>query len=137
MLVTQNGGYVLGKDVTTGELSPMKLGTGKVSVDEKGNVSVDSNLKYSIPLYDFDDYNSLEKLGNNMYGIKDNNTVPRIMDAGNYTISQGKLEQSNVDITSEMVSMITNLRSYQANQRVLQAIDETLGKTVNEVGALK
>jgi flagellar basal-body rod protein FlgG len=33
-----------------------------------------------------------------------------------------------------MVDMITALRSYEANQRVIKAQDETIGKAVNDVG---
>lgn len=137
MLVTQDGGFVLGRDLSTGQTGPIRIGSGKVSVDSQGNMSIDSQLKYSLNIYNFDNYDILQKLGNNMYKVKDNNAVPRVAQYGEYTISQGKLEQSNVDITGEIVNMIANLRSYQANQRVLQSIDQTLGKTVNEVGSLK
>lgn len=30
--------------------------------------------------------------------------------------------------------MISLMRSYEANQRVINAIDDTLGKAVNEIG---
>jgi flagellar basal-body rod protein FlgF len=35
-----------------------------------------------------------------------------------------------------MVDLITTLRAYEANQKVIQAIDTTLDKAVNEVGRL-
>jgi flagellar basal-body rod protein FlgF len=44
---------------------------------------------------------------------------------------------SNVNIVREMVDMITVLRSYEANQKVLQAVDQTLEKAVNQVGAVR
>lgn len=137
MLVTSNGDYVLGTDVSTGQIGPMQLGEGKVTVDSQGRVYVDSKEKYTIQVVDFNDYNSIEKLGNNMYGLKDNNTTPVTLNPDMYVIGQKKLEMSNVDMNGEMVDMITNLRNYQANQRVLQSIDETLDKAVNEVGAVK
>jgi len=49
-------------------------------------------------------------------------------------VMQGYLESSNVNIVSEMVSMIANLRSYEANQRVITSVDRTLDKLINEVG---
>jgi flagellar basal-body rod protein FlgG len=49
-------------------------------------------------------------------------------------VMQGYLENSNVNIVSEMVSMIANLRSYEANQRVITSVDRTLDKLINEVG---
>jgi flagellar basal-body rod protein FlgG len=46
------------------------------------------------------------------------------------TILQGSLENSNVDIVSEFVSMILAQRSYEANSRVVKAADEMF-QTIN------
>lgn len=136
MLVTSEGGYVLGRDTSTGDVGPMQIGEGKLTVDKEGNVFVDSVKKYTMQVVDFDDYTSLDKVGNNMYASKDN-TAPRILNSDKYEINQGSLEMSNIDMTGEIVNMVSNLRSYQANQRVLQSLNDTLGKAVNEVGSLK
>ena len=37
---------------------------------------------------------------------------------------------------TEMVNMITIMRAYEANQKVIHAIDSTLDKAVNEVGRI-
>jgi flagellar basal-body rod protein FlgG len=52
-------------------------------------------------------------------------------------VTQGSIEQSNVNIIKEMVDMISVTRAYEANQKVLQAQDGTLDKAVNEVGAVR
>jgi len=49
-------------------------------------------------------------------------------------IIQGSLEDSNVNVVEEMVSMITGLRAYEANQKAIQAIDQTLDKVINRMG---
>ncbi|MGI6587902.1 MAG: flagellar hook-basal body protein [Peptococcia bacterium] len=54
----------------------------------------------------------------------------------NPIIVQGAVEESNVQPITEMVNMITTLRAYEANQKVIQSIDNTLDKAVNEVGRL-
>ncbi|MGI6332999.1 MAG: flagellar basal body rod C-terminal domain-containing protein [Zhaonellaceae bacterium] len=36
-----------------------------------------------------------------------------------------------------MVNMLTVIRTYEANQKVIQAHDEVLGKSVNEIGSLR
>jgi len=54
--------------------------------------------------------------------------------AGVTTVSQGCLESANVSMVSEMVEMITNMRLYEANQKVIVAVDQTLDKLVNEAG---
>jgi flagellar basal-body rod protein FlgF len=53
---------------------------------------------------------------------------------GKTRVMQGYLEQSNVNIIREMVDMIANLRSFEANQKVIQSVDQTLGKLINEAG---
>jgi flagellar basal-body rod protein FlgG len=53
------------------------------------------------------------------------------------TVQQGYLELSNVNVVREMVDMITVMRSYEANQKILQAQDSTLERAVNEVGAIR
>jgi len=52
-------------------------------------------------------------------------------------VRQGYLEQSNVNSINEMINMITIMRSYEANQKILQAQDGTLEKAVNEIGVVR
>jgi flagellar basal-body rod protein FlgG len=54
--------------------------------------------------------------------------------AGNAGIQQGMVEGSNVDMAGQMVKMITVMRAYEANQKVIQTQDATLEKAVNEIG---
>jgi flagellar basal-body rod protein FlgG len=49
------------------------------------------------------------------------------------TISQGFLEDSNVSVVEEMVSMILAQRAYEANSRVVKASDEMLSQVNNLV----
>ena len=49
-------------------------------------------------------------------------------------VEQGTIEASNVNVVSEMVDMITISRAYQAGQKIINAVDETLEKAVNQVG---
>ena len=64
-------------------------------------------------------------------------TVAKIKIVGgqpNTTIRQGCLEEANVNVVSEMVDMIANMRSFEANQKVVQSVDGTLDKLISEVG---
>jgi flagellar basal-body rod protein FlgG len=49
-------------------------------------------------------------------------------------IRQGFTEQSNVNVVSEMVEMITITRAYEANQKIIKSIDSTLDLAANSVG---
>lgn len=51
-------------------------------------------------------------------------------------VRQGAIERSNVDAAQSMVDMMTALRMYEANQKVIQSFDQTLEKAVNEIGRI-
>lgn len=50
------------------------------------------------------------------------------------TIRQGSIEMANVNIVREMVDMIANMRAYEANQKVISSVDNTLGILLTQVG---
>ena len=72
----------------------------------------------------------MEKYGENLYDVAAGGQLI----ASNARVEQGCLEMSNVNIVSEMVSMITITRAYEANQKIITTIDDTLDKAVNTVG---
>ena len=49
-------------------------------------------------------------------------------------IHQGMLEESNVSTASEMLSLMSALRSAESGQHVVQALDDLLGQAVNAFG---
>lgn len=51
------------------------------------------------------------------------------------TVRQGFLEQSAIDPVRTMIDMLASLRAFESTQRVIHAIDETLGKGINSAGA--
>jgi flagellar basal-body rod protein FlgF len=51
------------------------------------------------------------------------------------TVRAGALEGSGADAARSMVDMIDSMRAFEAGQKVIQAIDETLGKAANQVGS--
>ncbi len=52
------------------------------------------------------------------------------------TVRSGALESSGADPSRSMVDMISSMRAFEAGQKVIQTIDETLGKAVSQVGAV-
>ena len=51
-------------------------------------------------------------------------------------VRAGALEGSGADPARSMVDMISSMRAFEAGQKVIQTIDETLGKAVNQVGSV-
>jgi flagellar basal-body rod protein FlgF len=52
------------------------------------------------------------------------------------SVQSGALEGSGADPARSMVDMIASMRAFEAGQKVIQTIDETLGKAVTQVGAV-
>ena len=102
----------------------------EVAITSEGMVQVDGVVVDSIPLVDFENYDYLEKYGNNMYSAVDGATEK----SANASIVQGYLEQSNVNVVSEMVDMITITRAYEANQKVIRSVDTMLQNAANQIG---
>jgi flagellar hook protein FlgE len=52
--------------------------------------------------------------------------------SGNFgSLQSGSLEESNVDLTAELVNMMTAQRSYQANAQTLKTQDQVMSTLVN------
>src|SRR5688572_6595813 len=52
------------------------------------------------------------------------------------TVRSGALESSGADAARSMVDMIASMRAFEAGQKVIQAIDDTLGQPSSKVGAV-
>ncbi len=74
------------------------------------------------------DRKSLLALGDRLYG---GTATPVAKDQ--VEVTPATLEGSNVNVVSSMVEMITALRAYEANSRMVQALDDVVGKAVNEL----
>lgn len=46
-------------------------------------------------------------------------------------VNQGYIEASNINVVTEMVDMINIAREYESNQKIVNAVDEMLGKMVS------
>jgi flagellar hook protein FlgE len=76
----------------------------------------------------------LENLGGNFYRATGRSGEPLLGEpnaGGRGSIFSGSLEQSNVDLASEFVRLITAQRGYQANARTITTADEVYAETVN------
>ncbi len=82
-----------------------------------------------IQLVDFINPAGLEATGGNFYieTTASGTPITGIASQGQFgAIEQGSLEQSNVDVVSEITSLITAQRSYEMNSKVISTSDEML-----------
>lgn len=125
-LVTKDGDYVLDEEGRHIKLDPLS----DARIDENGTIFQNDQRVTTIGLEDFEDYNYLEHYGENYYQPVEGAT----MIEADAKIFEGYLEASNVQVVSEMVELISATRTYESNQKVIQTIDETLDKAVNQLG---
>ncbi len=59
------------------------------------------------------------------------------MKVNNALTIQSAIESSNVDMVSEINNMMTISREYEANQKIIQAMDSKLAKIASEIGSVR
>jgi flagellar basal-body rod protein FlgG len=123
--LTTPGGHRL-----MGEAGAIKVSGRNWSVTPKGDVVCDGAVVDRVRVVDFEGKQSLSRLGDNLFAAGDMQPVA----VDEVAIRQGYIEGSNVNAVSEMVNMITALRAFETNQKVIQAVDSTLDRVINEVG---
>lgn len=127
-MVTLNGDRVLDTND-----APIILKGNSVQFMEDGSISVDDKKIATLAVVDFDDLKLLRYGADGLF--KNSDPAVNVPHAPEVVgCRQGFLEGSNVDPISTMVTMMAEFRNYEADQKALKAVDETLGKAVNEVG---
>ncbi len=124
-LVTKDGDYVMGTNGRI-QLDP----NVDASIDSQGRIMQNDTLVATLQITDFTDYDYLEKYGENLLNAVEGATTT----TANAKVYSGYLEMSNVNIVSEMVDLITITRQYEANQKIIKSIDETLDIAANQIG---
>jgi flagellar basal-body rod protein FlgG len=124
-LVTKDGNYVMGDNGHI-QIDPLK----ETKIDTTGTIYQDDVAVARIRIVDFEDYNYLEKYGENLLQPVEGATYQN----PNVKVYQGYLEMSNVQIVTEMVDLIAITRQYEANQKIIQSYDKTLDIAANQLG---
>jgi len=131
LLVTGDG-YVVDGNISIPEGVPHSNVT--IGVDGSVTAEIDGDVQNlgQIPLYRFRNPAGLSNEGGNLYASTlasgDPTTgIPGQNGAG--TLRQYFLEKSNVEVVTELVSLITAQRAYEINSRAIRAGDEMLANT--------
>ncbi|MBI3090180.1 MAG: flagellar basal-body rod protein FlgG [Candidatus Tectomicrobia bacterium] len=127
--IVNSDGYLLQPELTIpGDAVQVAIGPdGTVSVIQAGQISPTEIGK--ITLVSFLNPAGLLSLGRNLYKQSEASGQPVNGTPGNNglgTVAQGFLENSNVNIAEELVSMISAQRAYELNARVIRVADEML-----------
>ncbi len=128
-LVTKDGDYVLNPEGNHITIDPLL----ETNINRFGEIYQGEDLVGVVGTTDFEDYNYLEKYGENQFQAVEGATEQ----PADTQVLSGYLEQSNVNIVEEMVNMIAIQRQYESNQKVITTIDGTLDIAANNLGTLR
>jgi flagellar hook protein FlgE len=87
-----------------------------------------------VVLANFTNVNGLQPLGNNVWAETASSGPPLVSTPGSGTFGKlqaSAVEDSNVDLTAELVNMITAQRVYQANAQTVKTQDQVMQTLVN------
>lgn len=115
-LVNQAGAVLLGSS------GPLVVGSNGFSVLEGGEVFVEGRQIGTLPTYQIDrERGSLNYLSAGMYDVEG-----AYYPASSVKVMQGVVEESNVKLSQEMVSLVEVTRHFESSQRVIKAYDEMM-----------
>ncbi len=127
-LVTKEGFQVIGDG---GPIHLDPTNPAPLVISPRGEVSQGADIKGRIKLVDFKDPHLLKAIGGSHFIAEDPDAQPR--DMQNPVMRQGFLEASNTTPVTEMSSLISVMRTFEANQRIMQIQDERMGKVITEL----
>jgi flagellar basal-body rod protein FlgF len=134
-LVTKDGYAVLSDRGTAGVPTPIQLdltNRAPMSISATGVVSQGSAEAGKLKITEFDKPELLTQISGAYFTAND----PKLVSStGASTVRQGYLEGSNISVVGEMANMITAMRSFEANQHIIQMQDDRLGKTISDLGS--
>jgi flagellar basal-body rod protein FlgG len=126
LLVTADGLPVLGNN------GAINLPQGQLNITPKGELFIDENYIDQLNLVYFDNPTDLVKDGQTNFLSRGANPQPLPLEQAN--VYQGYLEQANVEVAQVVAEMSSVLRTYEANQRLVQFQDQINSRTVSEIG---
>jgi flagellar basal-body rod protein FlgG len=128
-LVTKEGYSVLSNG------APVQLdthNTGPLAISANGDISQGSDVQGKLKLTDVNKPELLTQISG-AYFLANNSGIQTQAATG--TLRQGYLEGANTTSVGEMANMMTAMRTFEANQHVIQIQDDRMGKAISELGS--
>ncbi len=102
----------------------------EINIATDGTLSVDGQVQGKIQIVKFDDPQSLQTEGNDLYNGGNQTAQP----LENAQMVQGAIEQSNVNSVFEMTDMIEISRQYEATQGMVQRMHDREQNAIRTIG---
>jgi flagellar basal-body rod protein FlgF len=103
-----------------------------MSVSPNGEVSQGPDLKGKLKLVEFTKPQLLTQVSGGYFIAQDPNLVGQSSTTS--TVRQGYLEGANTTTVAEMANLLSALRTFEANQRIIQLQDDRMARTISELG---
>lgn len=121
-LATSDGFRVLGA------AGPVRVPEEGLRLDGHGRLAGGESLR----IVGEENMTGLVKAGGNLFAPAEGAQPPDELPGA--VVLQGQLEGSNVNVVMTMVEMLTTMRTYEAYQKTIQTLDQTVGKAANDLG---
>jgi flagellar basal-body rod protein FlgF len=122
-------------NVVLGESGPLQLhanNPGTITVSPDGEVAQGDQIIGKLKTYEFQKPQQLTLAGSGMFTA--NGTGAIATPATSTKVRQGFLEAANGSPTTQMASLITAMRLFEANQKVLQLQGDRMSKVITDLG---
>lgn len=129
-MVTKEGFQVIG-DGGPIQLDPAN--SAPLSISPTGEISQGAELKGRLKVVDFKDPRLLKPIGASHFVAENPDAQPRQVQSP--VIRQGYLEGSNTSPVAEMANLVAVMRTFEANQRIMQMHDDRMGKVISELAS--
>jgi len=134
VLVDVEGNPVQGEDGPV-VLDVEEMERGSYSIEEDGSIYLEGEFVDQLQVVDFPEEADLAKEGDNLY-VPEEGAEDDFVDS-EARVMQGFVENSNVDLSEEIVNLMEARNSFETAQRVMITYDSILEKAANELGAMR
>lgn len=129
-LVTKQDYPVLGSNGTM-QFNPNS--SAAITLSASGDLSQGDQTLGKLQITEFKGLQYLQNIGSGLFRTTDEEAA-KPYSATATQVQQGFVEASNTSPTTEMATLITAMRMFESNQKVLQMEGERMSKTITELG---
>lgn len=135
-LVTKDGEYVLddmGKKIKIKTNDVVMRSINDIIINEDGQIELSNDQNritmQKIGIYDFSNKEDMIGLGESQFKPTDITTNPELK-AEKFTLKQGSLEMSNVNVVNEMIKTISTSRNYETLAKLVKDNNDSLASVL-------
>lgn len=114
-----------------GDAGPIELAEdgGAITISSDGEIRVGDTVAGQLRVVRFGEDAELTRAEGSLFRTE---AEPETLETP--VVRQGYVEASNVDVIREMTDMINHFRTFESHQKVIQTLDQVLGKTSSDLG---